>query len=37
MMYNQIFKYPRTKHLEGSRLQKGDEDLSQVPFIDILG
>ncbi len=36
-MYNQIFKYPRTKHLEGSRLQKGDEDLSQVPFIDILG
>ena len=36
-MYNQIFKYPRTKHLEGSRLQKGDEDLSQVPFKDILG
>lgn len=36
-MYNQIFKYPRTKHLEGSRLQHGDEDLSQVPFKDILG
>ena len=36
-MYDQIFKYPRTKHLEGSRLQKGDEELSQVPFIDILG
>lgn len=36
-MYNQIFKYPRTKHLEGSRLQKGDEDLSQVPFKDIFG
>lgn len=25
-------KYPRTPHLEGSRLQPGDEDLSQVPF-----
>lgn len=36
-MFNQIFKYPRTKHLEGSRLQKGDEDLSQVPFKDIFG
>lgn len=36
-MYNQIFKYPRTKHLEGSRLQKGDEDLTQVPFNEILG
>lgn len=36
-MYNQIYKYPRTKHLEGSRLQKGDEDLSQVPFKDIFG
>ena len=23
-------KYPRTPHLEGSRLQPGDEDLSQV-------
>ena len=22
-----IIKYPRTPHLEGSRLQKGDEDL----------
>lgn len=27
-----IIKYPRTPHLEGSRLQKGDEDLSQIPF-----
>lgn len=27
-----IKKYPRTPHLEGSRLQPGDEDLSQVPF-----
>lgn len=32
-----ILKYPRTPHLEGSRLQKGDEDLSQVPFSHILG
>jgi len=29
---NPIQKYPRTPHLEGSRLQPGDEDLSQVPF-----
>ncbi len=32
-----IIKYPRTPHLEGSRLQKGDEDLSQVPFSHIFG
>ena len=32
-----IIKYPRTQHLEGSRLQAGDEDLSQVPFSSILG
>lgn len=32
-----IIKYPRTQHLEGSRLQAGDEDLSQVPFSAILG
>ena len=32
-----IIKYPRTQHLEGSRLQKGDEDLSQVPFSRIFG
>lgn len=30
-------KYPRTPHLEGSRLQPGDEDLSQIPFKDIKG
>lgn len=30
-------KYPRTPHLEGSRLQPGDEDLSQVPFSRIQG
>ncbi len=30
-----IKKYPRTPHIEGSRLQKGDEDLSQIPFESI--
>ena len=32
-----IIKYPRTRHLEGSRLQPGDEDLTQAPFSSILG
>lgn len=32
-----IFKYPRTRHIEGSRLQKGDEDLSQISFNEIKG
>lgn len=32
-----IKKYPRTPHLEGSRLQPGDEDLSQVRFSEIAG
>ncbi|MEW5848374.1 MAG: RNA ligase family protein [Myxococcota bacterium] len=27
-----IHKYPRTPHLQGSRLQPGDEDLEAVPF-----
>lgn len=27
-----IYKYPRTLHIEGSRLQKGDEDLKTVKF-----
>ncbi len=30
-----ITKYPRTPHLEGSRLQEGDGDLSQVRFSEI--
>ncbi len=34
MDYN-MRKYPRTPHLEGSRLQVGDEDLSQIPFSEI--
>ncbi len=32
-----MLKYPRTQHLQGSRLQAGDQDLSQVPFKDIRG
>ena len=32
-----IRKYPRTPHLEGSRLQPGDEDLSQIPFEAVRG
>lgn len=32
-----IHKYPRTPHIEGSRLQPGDEDLSQIPFDEIRG
>ena len=32
-----IIKYPRTQHIEGSRLQAGDEDLSQLPFEAFLG
>lgn len=27
-----MYKYPRTPHIEGSRLQPGDEDLDSVPF-----
>ena len=34
---NAIRKYPRTPHLEGSRLQPGDHDLGQVPFRDLHG
>ncbi len=32
-----MFKYPRTAHLEGSRLQAGDEDLAQAPFARLRG
>ena len=32
-----IIKYPRTPHIQGSRLQPGDEDLRQRPFADIAG
>ncbi len=27
-----MYKYPRTPHIEGSRLQPGDEDLDGAPF-----
>lgn len=32
-----ILKYPRTQHIEGSRLQAGDEDLDSVAFSEIRG
>lgn len=32
-----IHKYPRTHHIEGSRLRPGDEDLDAVPFDAIAG
>ena len=32
-----IRKYPRTRHIEGSRLQPGDEDLATVAFEQIKG
>jgi hypothetical protein len=32
-----LLKYPRTRHLEGSRLQPGDEDLDCVPFSELAG
>lgn len=33
----QIYKYPRTQHIEGSRIQPGDEDLDSIPFEQIAG
>ena len=32
-----IFKYPRTPHLTGSRLQTGDEDLRRIPYSEVKG
>ncbi|MEZ4400529.1 MAG: RNA ligase family protein [Kofleriaceae bacterium] len=32
-----LHKYPRTPHLEGSRLQPGDHDLAQVPLAALAG
>jgi hypothetical protein len=32
-----MLKYPRTYHLEGSRLQPGDEGMGDVPFAQIAG
>lgn len=36
-MNSKIIKYPRTPHVQGSRLQPGDEDLSQIPFDTLAG
>ncbi len=35
-MYD-IYKYPRTPHIEGSGIQKGDEDLEVVPLREFVG
>lgn len=32
-----IFKFPRTKHLETSRLQIGDTGHDQLPYLELLG
>ncbi len=32
-----LLKYPRTHHIQGSKLQEGDEDLDSVPFSAIDG
>lgn len=32
-----IIKYPRTRHVEGSGLQKGDHDLKVAPFTEVRG
>lgn len=37
IMITMLVKYPRTPHLQGSRLQPGDEELDQVPFAHVRG
>ncbi len=34
---SEIFKYPRTHHIEGSGIQRGDEDLAIVPLREFAG
>lgn len=34
---DRIRKYPRTHHIEGSRLQSGDEGLAAIPFDELVG
>jgi hypothetical protein len=34
---NELYKYPRTQHIEGSGIQKGDEDLDVVPWREFAG
>ena len=36
-MIHEIVRYPRTPHLEGSRLQPGDHDLAQEPLETLRG
>ena len=36
-MAEQLYKYPRTPHVEGSRFQPGDDDLDCAPFADLRG
>ena len=36
-MSEPLYKYPRTSHIEGSRLQPGDHDLASIPFAEIAG
>jgi hypothetical protein len=36
-MNEKILKYPRTLHIEGSRIQPGDEDLDSVPLESLAG
>jgi hypothetical protein len=33
----ELMKYPRTNHIEGSGIQKGDEDLSIIPLREFAG
>lgn len=37
MKTRDIVKYPRTRHIESSRYQPGDEDMEMVPFSHIRG
>ncbi len=37
MSIDAIHRYPRTHHLEGSRLQPGDHDLEQIPLATLRG
>src|SRR5450432_2194466 len=34
---NMLHKYPRTHHIEGSGIQKGDEELNIFPFRTLAG
>lgn len=33
----QLIKYPRTAHLQGSRLQQGDSEEGQIPYQQLIG